>query len=225
MPIADPNRPGLIPRRKRQRGTSIVGQPNRGAIRPQLFTSQRPQSPLSSLLEYDDDDDTVASPRTELPNPILAGRQSDQDITTPQSPVLQHRQIEILPYEPSSDPEDEILESIVSKSAKLADTSPSPLKSSVTQSTTSKIPLPDGPKLREKRRRPDDDDDMLEKLTPKNRRIASNDTSSGGKEKVTVAKASDEGPKKLKLKFSAIKSAIVSSTIPPLPDTKDGDNG
>lgn len=228
VPVAEPGVGlGAFARRKRPRGTAIIGQPNRSAMRPMNVPSQqRPQSPLSSLLEYDEDDD-ITSPRTEPPNPLLAGRLPDQNPSSPQSPVLQHRQIEILPYEPSSDPEDDILESLVSNNAKKGDALVPASKAALTARSTS-----EGLKPREKRRRPEEeDDDMLERLTPKNRRLSnsnSSDTPSPEiKDRVVTVKSSDEGPRKLKLKFTnfASKPALQPVIVPPSTDAKDGDNG
>ena len=89
---------------------SVPGQPP--LKRPRHVPSQlRPQSPLSSLLDYDDDDD-VTSPSLQ---------QGSSSLTQLEDGPVQHRQIEIPPYDPSaeekpsSDPEDDILEALVTK--------------------------------------------------------------------------------------------------------------
>ena len=84
-------------RRKRQR-ISAPGphvQINKVQRLMSVPSQNRPVSPLSSLLEYEDDED-AASPSSEQ-------IQTEKEPSTPQSPVLTHRQIQILPYDPSQD--------------------------------------------------------------------------------------------------------------------------
>ncbi|KAH8118659.1 DUF625-domain-containing protein [Phellopilus nigrolimitatus] len=218
-------------RRKRQR-ISVPGpgaQANRGMRPMNVPVQQRPASPLSSLLDYDEDDDVP----TQTSNQSRPG----QEPSAPESPVLPHRQIQILPYEPSqvesSDPEDDLLEALVSKGV------------DTTSSTRPAGPPKSQPALesaqmrpREKRRRGDDsgddEDDMLERLAPKNRRLsnasitsnASSDDETRAKARATALKPTEDGPKKLKLKFSVSRPLAESkSAMPPRADVKDGGNG
>lgn len=201
---------------------------------------QRPISPLSSLLEYDEDDDAEKD------------AQSEPSTTSATSPAASapHQQIQIPPYEGGasdepSDPEDDLLESLVSKAA---DGEPPP----------GHVPTDDSMRLpREKRRRgEEEEDDALERLAPKNRRIsgggdgASTPSSEGDEDSSSTSVAStrpsplaistggkqgnnDEGggggsgPKKLKLRFAPSKSLLgaKATSIPVSTESKDGGNG
>ncbi|KAI5119593.1 hypothetical protein M0805_005763 [Coniferiporia weirii] len=208
-------------RRRRQRNVPGPGvQANRG-MRPMSVPShQRPTSPLSSLLEYDDDEE----PSGLLSNQPRPGEES----ATPGSPVLPHRQIQILPYEPSerepADPEDDLLEALVSKKADVmpparAGAPPKP------QVTSEAPPM----RLREKRRRRDDEDedDVLERLAPKNRRVSNpGGDQAAAKAWATMSKVGEDGPKKLKLRLSSSKPIVETKpAAPPRTDSKDGGNG
>ncbi|KLO19930.1 DUF625-domain-containing protein [Schizopora paradoxa] len=210
-----------LPRRKRLR-VSVPGQPQMN--RPRLVPSQlRPQSPLSSLLDYDDDDDITS------PSLLQASSSLNQLGDGP----VRHRQIEILPYDPSSedkpssDPEDDILEALVTKSkgdgaasAKASSKSPPPSKQS--------MDLPS--RLREKRRRSEEDeeDEMLERLATKNRRLGNSASDESKSRPSPVAgKPSEDGAKKLKLKFSMTRTSDQLTQTPPSskPDSKDAEKG
>lgn len=139
----------------------------------------------------------------------------------PASPRIQHRQIVI--GKPTSDvpddPEDSLLESLVSSSDP-----PSPSKSP-----------PGDLALGHKRRREDEDDELLERLANKSKKPAAG-ASPGmpGKEKdqdkpvggvavkLAGAKTLEEGSKKIKLKLS---SPSAQTPSPSSPGAKDGDTG
>ncbi|KAL5507911.1 PSY2 [Sanghuangporus vaninii] len=216
-------------RRKRQR-ISAPGphaQVNKTQRLMSVPSQNRPVSPLSSLLEYDDDDDATS--------PLSEQIRSEKDPSTPQSPVLPHRQIQILPYDPSqdepSDPEDELLESLVSKRSD-GQASPPPKS----------LPA----KLAEKRRRGDDEDDAFERLAPKNRRLsnASEEASkaaaararAAATEEANAGKTSDENqgqspaPRKLRVKITVSKNSgqqkpTATSPASSKSDSKDDGNG
>lgn len=231
------------PRRKRERAWA-------GITRQLASLAARPVSPLSSLLDYDDDDD--------LPSPSLAqaprlGVALGADAAAaPPSPVLQHRQIEILPYEPPdgegeaarerasaperetelpSDPEDDLLEALVQNGL---------LKSAPSTPGKAEPPSePPEPRLRDKRRRSDEDeeDSLLERLASKTRRLSKggsapapapsllglSDTPKGAA--VVGPKTMEEAsaPKRLKLKFSAART--VGTTPSSRTGGKGGENG
>lgn len=188
--------------RMRRQRISVPGpmaQSQKGGTRPgagrgaSMHQQQRPVTPLSSLLEYEDEDEGAVIV-SNAPAPDVEGG-------APRSPVLQHRQIQILPYDPlsepfedegvgsetaspsssggaSSDPEDDLLEALVPKSVKQSQQQqPTPRASPVHLSAEKRkagAPPPEAPRLREKRRRSGDDEeeDMLERLVPKNRRVS-----------------------------------------------------
>ena len=228
-----------LPSRRKRLRVSVPGIPiaQRGS-RPHTVPSQRPVSPLSSLLEYDEDDEpTQRQPEASTSNTLLSPHVLENTTITPQSPIIPHRQIQILPYEPSesSDPPgddvDDILENLVSK------------KSIQTLSSQSRIPVPSKSpaplemppiRSREKRRRRDEDDDedeLLERLVNKSRRLsdASSDEKREAKPKpVIIPKLTEEGPvKKLKLKLTSVKASLEPSPINATgrASAKDGDNG
>ncbi|EJD01533.1 DUF625-domain-containing protein [Fomitiporia mediterranea MF3/22] len=212
VPRVDSSLFGLF-RRKRQR-ISTPGphaQMNKGQRLMSVPSQNRPVSPLSSLLEYDDDE--------EMP-PLSEQIRSEKEPPAPRPPILPPRQIQILPYEPNandsepSDPEDELLESLVSKDV---DEKPPPPDVQKGPPATTQAQVP------EKRRRGEEEEDAFERLAPKNRRLsnASDEASQVAAAKVraaaaaeTTRKAGEEGgPKKLKLKFSAAsKSSPLSET-------------
>lgn len=217
--------PNNIPRRKRLRVN--ITHPSRSVRQPNAPSPQA--SPLSSLLDYDEDDD--------IPSPV--GRQPDsprflreEESRVPKSPVLVHRQIQILPAKPPepSDPEDDLLEALVTN----GQTKHSP-SSSAPQPTGSagKAGMPLAMRPREKRRRTDEDDDdeLLERLASKGKRhsVDSRSEQPEAPSKVSPFKNGDEGPKKLKLKFGASSRAVAASPPTATPSsrnsTKDGDEG
>ena len=117
----------------------------------------RPVSPLSSLLEYEDEDELPLSLPDDLP--------SDDSSSSSES---QPRQIEILPYEgSSSDPEDDLLESLVSVSKSGEGENSMDFGSS--EGETEGLLKPHG---RKRRAVEEEEDDALEKLAPKNRRLS-----------------------------------------------------
>lgn len=193
--------------------------------RPRQVPSQlRPQSPLSSLLEYDDDDDVTS--------PSLLQASSSQLDDGP----IRHRQIELLPYDPStedkpgSDPEDDILEALVTKSKGDGAATSKSLSKLSPPPVSSKQPMDLPSRLREKRRRTDEDeeDEMLERLVTKNRRL-SNASSDENKPRPSpiAAMSAEEGAKKLKLKFSMTRTSDPLTQTPPSskPDSKDAEKG
>lgn len=194
-------------RKKRQRpaASNADSQANK-SMRLSNTSQQRPPSPFQSLWGYNDEED------------VGSDSPPDKASSTQGAPQGPHRQIEILPYEPSdpSDPEDDLLEELVSKKAD--------------ESTKSEAP---SIKLREKRRRgEEDEEDVFEKLVPKNRRLsnASEEASQAAAAKARSAasspKSSEEGSKKLKLKFSMSKLlGGDKSSSPSKTDSKDGGNG
>lgn len=196
--------PGPMAQSQKRESRAIAG---RGAGAQQQ-QQQRPVTPLSSLLEYEDEDEGAIVVGT-APG---AGGSDDEDGAL-RSPVLQHRQIQILPYDPaseppverfgaeddglggvpspsssggaSSDPEDDLLEALVSKKPETRvqtqqptpQTSPLPShwQNAPGEKRKAGAPPPEIlPRPREKRRRggeEDEEEDMLERLTPKNRRV------------------------------------------------------
>ncbi|TDL29640.1 DUF625-domain-containing protein [Rickenella mellea] len=203
----------------------------------------RSVSPLSSLLDYDEDDDT--------PIPVGTARSPggflrDDGEASPFSPVFAPRTIQIPPstQEPEppepSDPEDDLLEALVTNGKPGASSPTTPIPRPATPGPSSKpTPTLSMPPMRtrEKRRRQEEeeDDELLERLASKSKRPSLGSPSKGlgagaqqteGLGKAESAKNSDEGPKKLKLKL-AVTSRVVSSSSPANSrnNTKDGDEG
>ena len=139
--------------------------------------------------------------------------------------------------EPSSDPEDTLLESLVTvnkpassaagaSSITISNTTPAPTPATATATTTT-VTSPSGggfvPLRAEKRRRAEEDEDEmgLERLVAgKSRRPA----------KVVAPGTGEEGPKRIRLRFGAASlAAAAASTLPTAarsePSTKDGDTG
>ncbi|KAI9448098.1 component of IIS longevity pathway SMK-1-domain-containing protein [Lactarius indigo] len=129
--------------------------------------------------------------------------------------------------EPSSDPEDALLESLVSvnKPASPVTTTPTPAPTSTAITSTGTSGGGFVPLRAEKRRRADEDEDEtgLERLVGgKSRRPAKVATAAAG--------TGEEGPKRIRLRFGAAGlAAAAASTLPAAarsePGTKDGDTG
>lgn len=223
------------PMAQAQKGSSRPGAGRGAAAHQQQQQQQRPVTPLSSLLEYEDEDEGA----------IVIGQgaptSDEENGGTPRSPVLPHRQIQILPYDPSSeppvergaedgegvsavsptssggassDPEDDLLEALVSVPSKSAlkvqvrQQMPTPQSSPADKRKSGAPPPPELPRLREKRRRggeEDEEDDMLERLAPKNRRVGA-----GGQGQGQVASAQVQG-QELPPNFGAKTRAQVSA--------------
>ncbi|KAH9899446.1 DUF625-domain-containing protein [Cubamyces lactineus] len=213
-------------RRKRPVRTGI---PVRSS--PKQFNGGSPRTlPLGSLVDYDEGDEagtengapaSPGAPGRGSPVPggfIPTGFSPSPSDAPPASPRIAHRQVSVKsPLTPEED--GDILEAL-SKSGPL-------------------LPkLPGGPDagVGSKRRRDDDDDEMLERLANKAKRPTPSPSSpkeeaesSPGVARAAPTKASEEGPKKLKLKIGAVGAAVAnsapSSTNPSSTGTKDGDNG
>lgn len=188
--------------------------------RTQTVPSQpRHESPLSALVDYDDDDD-VANPSSQLSK----DGKSSGEMVTPQ-------QIQITPFVPtendtSPDPEDVILEDLMSG----LNSTEIPIKTRSTSDEQRKDFVDVPSRLREKRRRneEEDEDEMLERLMSKSRRLSNplpDDTKS--RSTVVASAKSEDAPKKLKLRFSAGKALNQrSSALPPSkPGSKDAEKG
>ncbi|KAI0371515.1 DUF625-domain-containing protein [Pilatotrama ljubarskyi] len=193
---------------------------------PKQFNGGSPRTPpLGSLVDYDEGDDAS----TENAAPSSPGRASpapggfipvglSPSDAPPASPRMSHRQVSVKsPLSPEED--GDILEALSKGGASLLPKLPG---------------APDG--VGSKRRRDDDDDELLERLANKAKRPTPSPSSpkpdgesSPGPTKAASAKGTEEGPKKLKLKFSAVGAAVAnstpSSTSPSSTGTKDGDNG
>ena len=206
-------------KRKRPRGASVP------PLRPQQTPLLRTTA-LGGLLDYDDGDEPTAVPSVEdapfnvalaARTPVAVPQGQQQDV--PASPRFAHRQIAA--GKPASDapedPEDSLLESLVSGAGGSPPASKSP-------------PGDLAPGL--KRRREDEDDEGLERLANKAKKPTA-DASPGvpGKDKAPGAtavfklgavKPLEEGPKKIKLKLSSPTSQTPS---PSSPGVKDGDTG
>jgi len=129
--------------------------------------------------------------------------------------------------EPSSDPEDALLDSLVSphKPPPCASTATTPTTTTPTAATPAATGTSGGfvPLRAEKRRRAEEDEDEmgLERLVAgKSRRPA----------KAAVAGSAEEGPKRIRLRFGA--ASLAAATAPTLPaaarsepSAKDGDTG
>lgn len=132
------NGKGGMLKRKRARGSSVP------PMRPQQALARAPA--LGSLLDYDEGDDLDTT--EDRPPTPSAGM--------PISPRIAHRQISIGQPQPDEDPEDALLESLVTPGPP----SPSP------QGTSP-------PELGSlKRRREDDDDGLLERLANKSKKAS-----------------------------------------------------
>lgn len=208
------NNPSL----KRKRALSV---PSRSQI-------QRPMPvvipSLGSLVDYDDGEDLGGFEAAEDP-PLSIPHDSSQRIQgspgpeVPASPKLTNRPItgskppeSLLTIAPD-DPEDSLLESLLSKSEPPA------------------RPPPDH-SLSAKRRRDDEDDELLAIATKAKRPSMgtgagvppTKDTAGGGGLAIKLGsiKTSEEGPKKIKFKLSSPSSTTPS---PSSPGVKDGDTG
>ncbi|OBZ70243.1 hypothetical protein A0H81_09778 [Grifola frondosa] len=228
LPIISTPPKGHTLKRKRR---SIPGIPIRPPLRPPYGNFPR-TPPLGSLVDYDEGDDiggagspdqnsAPSSPGIPNRSTLLSGGYfpialSDSD-APPSSPRLPHRHVPS--PKPTSPPHDE--EDLLESLYKAGTSSP--------KLTT----MPPDFGMGMKRRRDDDDDELLERLANKSKRPSvgppekeNADTVMG---KVGLPKSSEEGPKKIKLKFGAVGAAVASSsplpTAPSSPGTKDGDNG
>ena len=221
----------------------------RTPARPQVIvpSQPRPQSPLSSLLDYEDDDDVIGPQPAPAASTSRIGQGSE--LASQPSPVTPHRQIQIPAYnpeEPPSDAEDDLLEALVTNNES---TKPSPSPSlkinigklsattSITATATSK-PLNVPPVQRDKRRRDEDDDDeLLERLAAKSKRANSTDAEGQDASPVSKPTASAtasatnkptvEGPKKFKMKIGISKGNFdgTSQSSQSRTGAKDGDEG
>ncbi|OCH94520.1 DUF625-domain-containing protein [Obba rivulosa] len=221
--LSSPPRGGL--KRKRARAPGLPMRP----VRPPYGSMPRTPA-LTSLVDYDDGDearpsspvDGSSSPNRNPSSNYFPNTLSTSDV--PSSPRLAHRQIpqKAAPSSPQ-DEQDNLLESL--------------FKAGASSPTVPTKP----PDLGKRRREADDDDELLERLASKAKRPSFGATPDKEKEnnetcpagKVGLAKPADEspGPKKIKLKFGVVGSAVASSqpiATPPAPSstgTKDGDNG
>jgi protein phosphatase-4 regulatory subunit 3 len=246
-PIARTEPLANMPRRRRQRismpdGVGAV--PLRTPTKQQAIvpSQQRPQTPtpLGALVDYDDDDDVIG------PQPASAASSSRVEAEPRSVSVasVTPRQIQIPAYdpdEPSSDPEDDMLEALVTHN-EAAKRSPSPkfgasdtTKDAATSATDigklSGVP----PIQRDKRRREEDDDDeLLVRIAAKSKRANSVEVEGEGRPSaskstnvtITAAnKSNEEGPKKLKLKIGLSKGKFDGASQASSTGTKDGDRG
>ncbi|KAH9049110.1 component of IIS longevity pathway SMK-1-domain-containing protein [Lactarius hengduanensis] len=174
----------------------------------------------------------------------LAGGGGTQRVPVPATPIHLPRTPPInalVDYrdddEPSSDPEDALLESLVSANKPASPAAgtvttttpaPAPVPTATTTTTTTTIGTSGGgfvPLRAEKRRRAEEDEDEmgLERLVSgKSRRPA--------KVAATAVGTGEEGPKRIRLRFGAASLvAAAASTLPAAarsePGTKDGDTG
>ena len=179
---------------------------------------------------------------TGIPLRTGGGAVGTQRVPTPATPIHLPRTPPInalVDYrdddEPSSDPEDALLESLVKPPASTSSvviptttTTPAPTITTTTTTTTANTGTSSGgfvPLRAEKRRRAEEDEDEsgLERLVSgKSRRparVAASSTASG-----------EEAPKRIRLRFGAASlAAAAASTLPTAarsePGTKDGDTG
>lgn len=180
-------------------GTTPIRSP-----RPQTVvvpSQQRPESPLSSLLDYEDDDDIIgpqpanantnANANATASSSRLAQGPSEQKPEPPTGPVTPYRQIQIPAYDPgeqdpASDAEDDLLEALVASKSTKPEPPSSPSPKPNTRSTAAAAAAAsaaaaaaskslDNAPQREKRRRTDEDDDdeLLERLAAKSKRANS----------------------------------------------------
>ena len=182
-------------RRRRQRAGVAVGlgpTPIRPRPQPQpIVPSQRPESPLSSLLMYegddDEDDDVIIGPQ---PASVASTSRLGSESEAQPASIMSHRQIQIeIPaydpadeQEPEPDPEDDLLEALVTNKSLLATTKAEPSPSSKPNSDGALLSsiavskaLGDVPPIqRDKRRRDEeDDDDGMLRLAAKSKRANS----------------------------------------------------
>ncbi|EMD40366.1 hypothetical protein CERSUDRAFT_110962 [Gelatoporia subvermispora B] len=224
LPVLSSSPPRGGVKRKRARATGL---PIRPARQPPFAGIPRAPA-LGSLVDYDDGDDATpgspiddSSSPTRSPSSIYFPKSPTSDV--PSSPRIAHRQIpqKTSPAAPR-DEEDDLLESLYKGG---------------TSSPTFPTKPPD---LGKRRRENDDDDELLERLASKAKRPSIGSDSEKEKEnseaspvgKVALTKPTEDspGPKKIKLKFGAVGSAVASAqpaaTSPaPSTGTKDGDNG
>lgn len=129
-----------------------------------------PVSPLSSLLEYDDEEDVALTLADDLAG---AGDDDTPSSAAAAAQQQQHRQIEILPYEGSSspsDPEDDLLESLVSKAGDGEAPAGLDLGSDEEMAVGGGFGLK--PQGKKRRAAEEEEEDALERLAPKNRRLS-----------------------------------------------------
>jgi len=227
LPVLSSSPPRGGVKRKRARATGLPMRP----VRPPYASI--PRTPvLGTLVDYDDGDDAVsgspddatASPNRSPSSNYFPTTSSAPTPDVPSSPRLVHRQIpqKAAPSSPQ-DEQDDLLESLYKAGA---------------SSPTAPTKPPD---LGKRRRESDDDDELLERLASKAKRPSVGSTPDKEKEnseaspagKAGLAKPAEEGagPKKIKLKFGAVGSAVAAAqptATPPAPSstgTKDGDNG
>ncbi|TFK55367.1 DUF625-domain-containing protein [Heliocybe sulcata] len=216
--------PGGLKRKRLRSGAG--GNALRPVRPPNPTPGSRSPSPLGSLLDYDEEDEpangameasTSQLARTSsLTSPMMSKPVSED--TVPPSPTLSHRQI---PSEflKSMEEEDETTRQLEALVARATSISPPDL------SSISEPPTP-------KRRREDEEDDgLLERLASKGAKrpnvgsVHKEEEVSG---RATAPKPTEDGPRKIKLKFGATGIAVASASPSPAPSeasAKDGDTG
>lgn len=214
---------GSPPKRRRLRGMGLPGRV------PRNQHQSMPLQSLGALVAYDDGEDvgglgaledepaapaSPSSPRS--PSGGFFAGASSEDV--PSSPRISHKQIASKSSSPSDD-QDDLLEQL--------------FKSGPSSPSNGKAPDIVGAK----RRRDDEDDELLERLASRSKRPSvgpnpeKENTDHAMVSKAGPAKSTDEGPKKIKLKFGAVGAAVASSTSPSAPTapsdpgSKEGDNG
>ncbi|KZT29424.1 DUF625-domain-containing protein [Neolentinus lepideus HHB14362 ss-1] len=221
FPRAQSTPPSGGVKRKRLRGG-----PTMRPARPPNTTPTRSPTPLGSLLDYDDDDESTSGlmeastsqlgPASSLTSLSISRPMPEDDV--PPSPTLSHRQIPARVFKPmeEEDETDRQLEALVSRG-----TSPGPpLLSFMTEPLTPK-----------RRREDEEDDGLLERLANKGAKrpnmgsVQKEEELSG---RATTPKSAEDGPRKIKLKFGATGMAVASASLSPAPSeasAKDGDTG
>lgn len=214
---------GSPPKRRRLRGMGLPGRV------PRSQHQSMPLQSLGALVAYDDgedvgglgalEDEPAAPASPSLPRSPSGGffaGASSEDV--PSSPRISHKQIASKSSSPSDD-HDDLLEQL--------------FKSGPSSPSNGKAPDIVGAK----RRRDDEDDELLERLASRSKRPSvgpnpeKENTDHAMVSKAGLAKSTDEGPKKIKLKFGAVGAAVASSTSPSAPTapsdpgSKEGDNG
>lgn len=198
-------------RRKRQRidlgGFSIgtSGPPSPSIQQTSTFSKA---SPLSSLMDYNEEDDTFAS--SEPNENMKTSSLEDRSMAVPATPVLAHREIEVTQGAESKTSGNIVLNQHLALKRIIY-----PIEPAMHPNLTDSLALPgESSRLGEKRRREDEEDDeLLEKLMSKNRRSSLHST--GTETAQLLAKAAplrtgEDGPKKLKLRFGPVSKTLVA---------------
>ena len=230
-----------MPRRRRQRISMPGGvgtTPMQTPTKPQAFVpSQRPPTPtpMEALVDYDDEDEEVIGPQ-----PASAASTSGSEAEPSSLASVTPRQIQIPAYdpdEPPSDPEDDMLEALVTHNE--AKQTPSPkigAKDTVAPFAADSDKSLDAPPMqRDKRRRDadDDDDELLARIAAKGKRANSADVEGDDRPvpskptnvAITTTSKLGSDTKKVKLKIALSKSKFDGFSEASSTGARDGDGG